>query len=698
VIHPFDLVLLQWEDRMTLVTDMFFSGTNIASRIWFGLWSWLFVPLRWAAQYNRVALVETYTYQQLGGGQQQIRLLMVEKKTPFSSPSCSLLSLGLHETPPYEAISYTWDGQTPDQPLIVNGRCLRVTRNAWDIVRSRATRKTVRWLWIDAICINQEDTVEKSSQVAMMDKIYKGADRVIIWLENTGVTSSEALLAFSLVEAAGRRANSGVLQEGLASNDKLGSVRMWKALERLVTHNYWFRIWIIQEVAQARRVHILYGGIYFLWEDFAALAVKALVFGPLKNMVSNSMAATKSVDMHKFTLGIAQMQWIWGLTSLVRDQEHIELHRCLSSTAYFDSTDARDQIYGLYSLVSKGTARSGDMASIRPDYGEKVTDLYQRVGEVLLRECPNLAINRAGIGHEGSLLRLPSWVADWTSKREETGVHLLNYEADEYNELRYRAGGSDRFAFEIKDRSALRIRGIMVGSVIELSVDRYPYFELLKLIQQGSGLLWKTWSKEHVHNFAQLFLTWHDSASRLADKIPDVYPLTGQLRAEVLWRTLLGDRVSIAMKDQLVHTSTVPDGFPAPDEFAEHYRTWWNWMHDDVDQGKGDREWNTEVAHRSNAEAKLFMIALDVSRQEGRFALLDGGLLAKVPPLSAPGDRICVVPGLAKPLLLRPAERIGDWDGEDSSTWELVGECYLHGVMRGEALEWGKEYEDVVIL
>lgn len=88
------------------------------------------------------------------------------------------------DTASYEAISYTWSGQEQDRLVYANGQRHYITKNAEDVMRKLRPNKPKksRNLWIDAICINQQDYKEKGAQVAMMYEVYAKAQRVNIWL------------------------------------------------------------------------------------------------------------------------------------------------------------------------------------------------------------------------------------------------------------------------------------------------------------------------------------------------------------------------------------------------------------------------------------------------------------------------------------------------------------------------------------
>ncbi|KAK5998065.1 Heterokaryon incompatibility protein 6 [Cladobotryum mycophilum] len=95
-----------------------------------------------------------------------------------------IISLNAKEVAPYQAISYTWSGQEAVRLVYANNRPSKVTKNVEDVMkRLRPTKQgEFIYLWIDAICINQQDDEEKSAQVKIMVDIYAKAQRINIWL------------------------------------------------------------------------------------------------------------------------------------------------------------------------------------------------------------------------------------------------------------------------------------------------------------------------------------------------------------------------------------------------------------------------------------------------------------------------------------------------------------------------------------
>jgi hypothetical protein len=91
------------------------------------------------------------------------------------------LETSLMRSTSFEAISYVWGSDIKDHEIACKGHTIPITINLWTVLR-HLRRETARVLWADSICIKQEDTGEKSHQVAMMGQIYRSASQVLIFL------------------------------------------------------------------------------------------------------------------------------------------------------------------------------------------------------------------------------------------------------------------------------------------------------------------------------------------------------------------------------------------------------------------------------------------------------------------------------------------------------------------------------------
>ena len=154
----------------------------------------------------------------------------------------------------YEALSYTWGDENEtqtvvfedDEPFVPTKRQIR--RNLWSFLRILRHSEKSRYLWADAICIDQDDVQEKNKQVSMMGRVFHKADRVLVWL-GEAEKGFDTLLNTMLAThwARSRRATSTELE-------------MYRTCaEYLLNRPYWQRTWIIQELLQARSITIHYG-------------------------------------------------------------------------------------------------------------------------------------------------------------------------------------------------------------------------------------------------------------------------------------------------------------------------------------------------------------------------------------------------------------------------------------------------------
>jgi hypothetical protein len=141
--------------------------------------------------------MQRYQYPRLQG-HRSTRLLQLESAKLLMDPiRCSLHEVSLDANPRYETISYTWAGQASDQEVFCSGRLLLVTANAAMVLRHLRLRRQPRWIWIDSICINQNNVQEKTGQVRLMTEIYSRAVEVLLWLGESTNTSGMSLRSIS---------------------------------------------------------------------------------------------------------------------------------------------------------------------------------------------------------------------------------------------------------------------------------------------------------------------------------------------------------------------------------------------------------------------------------------------------------------------------------------------------------------------
>jgi hypothetical protein len=115
--------------------------------------------------------------------QQQIRLFRLVPGRPHDPLCGSLITTDLRASPEYDAVSYVWGDPAPRFNLIIDGKLLKIAENLQKALVAMRLEDESRTLWVDAVCINQDDTHERGHQVQLMRTIYTTARLVRVWLD-----------------------------------------------------------------------------------------------------------------------------------------------------------------------------------------------------------------------------------------------------------------------------------------------------------------------------------------------------------------------------------------------------------------------------------------------------------------------------------------------------------------------------------
>ncbi|OAA35896.1 HET domain protein [Beauveria brongniartii RCEF 3172] len=210
-----------------------------------------------------VVPVSTYQYSALSVD--SIRLLRLQPHADQRAPiQCHLfeyrLSASVRGTHLYEALSYVWGSTVRSELINTDDGDLYVTRNLYSALLGLRDGALPRILWVDSVCINQDDLEERSRQVQYMAEIYARASRVIVWLEHGAVDDCTR-------DTKPPKAGHGALEElSDAANGrsryltKPSDVRVdYPAICAILQGSWFERVWVLQEVAAARQVLIMCG-------------------------------------------------------------------------------------------------------------------------------------------------------------------------------------------------------------------------------------------------------------------------------------------------------------------------------------------------------------------------------------------------------------------------------------------------------
>jgi Heterokaryon incompatibility protein (HET) len=325
-------------------------------------------------------------YAPLHDEEQEIRLLHIAPGVATDRITTTLHVVSMSGNPAYEALSYTWGSLTITEPILVNCTPFRATYNMASALRRLRSPESTRVVWVDAVCINQQDIRERNSQVLLMSRIYSECSSCIIWL---GEEDNQSRAAFQLLQ---------LWSQDIHYDDWQHLREDFTAVDDMIKRPWWSRIWTVQEALLPQRSIILCGGQSLPWET---LVLARDSVQRHENMdcchekyyrdeawVHISSRFALVVDTYKNATGLD----VIALANLFRGRQ---------------ATDPRDKLIGLLSLTSHD-----ERGLITPDYGVDFQSLYKDFTLACISEYGSLLPLSFILDHPSST-DLPSWVPDW---------------------------------------------------------------------------------------------------------------------------------------------------------------------------------------------------------------------------------------------------------------------------------------------
>jgi hypothetical protein len=318
----------------------------------------------------------------------------------------------------YEAVSYTWGRPILKHPLYIDDRTyVSVTQNLDKALRRLRHPATTRVLLADAVCINQVDSDEKSTQIPLMARIFRGASTVLAWLddgaeEERGMVILERLSRYGMSENEGERIADRRLRMN-GSHTSEDNVLIHKFLNLA-----WFtRLWIIQEIVMNADVVLFCGMSSMTWTRFPVA---------LSNYRYIQTPATRLVDQHKLD-ALETITKVWAQHNLTdRSQtgtrggqpaEQESIFDLVETFSGYGCADPRDQIFALYSMTQdiQSSNYVGDLRCVRMDvdYSSSIRQIYQQFASACIPRSKPVLDAVLARQYSPRCENLPSWVPDW---------------------------------------------------------------------------------------------------------------------------------------------------------------------------------------------------------------------------------------------------------------------------------------------
>ncbi|KXS94218.1 hypothetical protein AC578_10706 [Pseudocercospora eumusae] len=374
-------------------------------------------------------------YEPLDQKANQIRVLIIQPGQLRDRLDCQLRIESLtHElTFEYETISYCWlewNKTFEEAEMMLNGQPFRAPQTSIAAVRRIRLVNECRKIWIDAICINQQDIAERNSQMTLMGAIYRKASSNLVFLgDDEQCVAEETVKSLQtkvrdLDEAEKRLSTSerkvwatGTAPDCWFSNG-LVTVEAMEDLRHLYSLRWFTRLWVLQEAVLARSNICYWGSTSFPLSDVLRVS---LMF---QDVMSNS---DRDIDLSMIQQAtyraIDDLRQAMRLRMPGRPRDGLAINWSmiyhLGNKRF--TTDIRDQVYALVSLFQECHLEGAPLPSlIAPDYKKSVHEVFRDATKFGLEIESDYLLT--WIAHENTTELLaddkPSWSLDWNRHRD----------------------------------------------------------------------------------------------------------------------------------------------------------------------------------------------------------------------------------------------------------------------------------------
>jgi hypothetical protein len=630
---------------------------------------------------------ERYSYSPLQHPS-NIRLVSIRKEViyvaPYDTevPSIRFIEVSLDKTPKYEALSYEWGKVFPAGPPRSSIRCtsggqfIPVTRNLHDAIKHLCPKErySKRLMWIDALCIDQDNIDERNAQVQLMSQIYQNAACVLVWL-GPPADDSELAVRFlaclaemfrkirdpSQYQAMSRAIADQVINNVTALTTKnrvaycTEGFTPWRALAKLMRRGWFTRVWIIQEVLLARKLVVVCGMHQIPWENYALVAQHMAQHKLMSCLSAAEMQHPETGYPHGFATIIKLNE---GRMRIQRGELY-NLEDAFILSINSEATDPRDFIWAL-----RGVSERDGHQSLIPNYHVPPEEVFTSTARHIIVDKSELDL-LCFAKISDTVMEAPTWVPVWGGA---VSRYPLFVSASEF----HAAGQTEAHVYSLDaDPTLIIVQGCHVDTVIALN----SALPSLGLENQAYPVTSET---------QQLQLIWLTEATSLLPPNLDnaIYGLTEELMLMAFYRTIIAGQSDFST-------------FAAP-ALGAIYSLWQQFLCLPTGQAPEQIVRNHPLLIESWEQIAEFKNLFRQFTAGRRFGVTLQGYIGLLPATAEIGDAVVVFEGGRVPFVLRECEReeVGQNEEEMAQAltrnWAVIGDCYIHGIMDGEVMGWSE--------
>jgi len=588
---------------------------------------------------------------------------------------CSLKHVSSFQQEQYDALSYSWGTQSPSledahgERIKLNGRWIWIQPNLAAALYKLRHPKERRTLWVDALCINQMDPLEKATQVPLMREIYANAQQVIIWLGKESNSDRHAFEHLNwLFNLFDQRGDVLGMNHDESDNDlwwaqvKVEKPDVFKSLVALLSRQWFRRTWVVQEVASSQTAVLKCGDASIEWD----------VVSDVLTRLRYPLFALDHTEDTRTQRSLANISAMENARRSVNGTSTLSLFEILLDTCSNDCTEPKDKIFAVLGLAKDWLEKGG----LVPDYRFRTTteDIFRRFAMWDVKTNGKIRILSCVTGRD-KLTNLPSWAPDWRKIRNSRP--FVRYSG---RTLFSASGDTNVDAWYSDHGQTLNTIGEVVDSVEVLGSEPQHSKSVFTSVNGGIEVV-------------GLIYIWLKECQKLA---ANTQGRMTEDRFEQFWRTMT--------------CGLTAEALPAPNVYGRYFMDYMKLIESKVRReiegiagmgiGRiggisgsdfGGNFYGIMARHDDNdsdgAANALIEGSLNMWSSKRRFCTTSRGRLACVPEGAETGDLICILYGGEVPYVLRP---------QRNGYNVVVGECYVDGIMYGEACSgqssWAKHF------
>jgi hypothetical protein len=387
----------------------------------------------------------------------EIRLIELQRKVEDNEEvSCSLITVRLEDAPEYTALSYVWGSEADAATIRVDGIEFRVTQNLRDALATLQMPDQERLLWVDALAVNQNDVVERNEQIPRMREIYAAAQFVVIWLGKGDEKLEHLLWMIANVPDITPDSSLKLTMENwrtwcdaVNKYDPQASYFCNLNFAKFTALPYFSRVWVVQEIAYASTVYVIYGRNIVEYQQFYEFIHHMLRHAA--NTVSlitgtNSYTST-AIDQERVLLGPESGKALTG--------NFFTVPEWLDDCGRRSCRDPRDKIYGFYGCFPQ-TIRD----RITIDYSNSAARVFSEMTKAVIQDLGSLAILDAIDDFrpdETPMAGLPSWSPDYSNPTRSNPRR--------HQPLNFQPNPNPAFFEFSQDDQVLHVQGVRIGTI-----------------------------------------------------------------------------------------------------------------------------------------------------------------------------------------------------------------------------------------